>query len=50
MGEDLQAQSPQLRALRAGRDEWVAEHLHTMPESDADYDSFKQLILAVLNC
>jgi hypothetical protein len=48
-GCDLQAQSPQLRALRGSRDEWVAKHLHTMPESDVDYDSFKQLILAVLN-
>ena len=48
-GPVLQARSPQLAALREDRDKWVAEHLHTMPESDAGYESYKVLILAVLN-
>lgn len=48
-GDELQSQSPQLRDLRASREDWAARHLRTMPESDSDYDSHKQLILAVLN-
>eukprot|EP00969_Alexandrium_andersonii_P371755 15480203-Alexandrium_andersonii.AAC.1 len=48
-GDELQAHSPQLAGLRADRDKWIAENLHTMPESDEDYESYKVLILAVLN-
>ena len=46
-GDELQALSPQLAGVRADRDKWIAKHLHTMPECDDDYESYKVLILAV---
>eukprot|EP00969_Alexandrium_andersonii_P008766 383446-Alexandrium_andersonii.AAC.1 len=33
--------SPQLAALRADREKWIAEHLRDMPERDIDYEFYK---------
>ena len=47
---ELQASSPRLKELRHNRDEWIARHLRpTVPESDERYESFAELVLAVIN-
>jgi hypothetical protein len=50
-GVGLAASSPRLHAIVfGGRDGWSGQHLApTMPARDIDYESFKVLILAVIN-
>ena len=50
LAAELQTKSLELRALRESRDALIDRYLRgVMPETDEGYDSYKQVILAVLN-